>query len=323
MLNESGVEAIIEHVIDNNCIDKFVTKHRPTHVIIEAYFVVPEKFEILSRLHPKVKWIIRNHSELPFLASEGVAIDWTCRYVNYENVYVSGNSHRVLEEMKTIVKDSHPYWAEALVEKKVWYLPNFYKATWTPRKHPLAPSDTINVGCFGAIRPLKNHLLQAVASIQFADSIGKKLKFHINATRIEGGATSATLKNLRCLFEHVSNSGHELIEHGWMDHEDFIHLLKHKIDMGLCVSHSETFCIVAADLVTSGVPLITSGEVSWATCFSKADVNSSKDIVKKMTTAWHLHNIKILETLNLWGLERFCNKTRVQWLKHFSNHCEK
>ena len=67
MLNDSGVEAIMEHAIDNNCIDRLVTKHKPTHVIIEAYWVVPEKLNILTQLHPQVKWIIRNHSELPFL----------------------------------------------------------------------------------------------------------------------------------------------------------------------------------------------------------------------------------------------------------------
>ena len=321
MLQDNGVQAELEQAIDNNCIDRLVTKHKPTHVIIEAYWVVPEKFEVLTKLHPKVKWIIRNHSELPFLASEGIAIDWTCRYVDFENVFVSGNSPRVLAEMRTIIRDSHPEWSEWLANAKVWYLPNFYKATWRPRLLPLPASHVVNVGCFGAIRPLKNHLLQAVAAIQFADSIGKKLRFHINATRIEGGATSATLNNLRALFRHVKH--HELVEHSWMDHQEFIKLLKDEIEIGLCVSHSETFCIVAADMVSSGVPLVVSDEVYWASCLSKAEPNSSRDIVRKMRTAWRYRKTNVLETLNMWGLRRFCAKTKVQWLKYFGNHIEK
>jgi len=319
MLNDSGVEAIMEHAIDNNCIDRLVTKHKPTHVIIEAYWVVPYKFEVLTKLHPTVQWIVRNHSELPFLSSEGIAIDWTCRYVDYPNVNVSGNSPRVLSEMKTIIKESHPEWSHEEAESRVWFLPNFYKATWESRTQ-LEETDTINIGCFGAIRPLKNQLLQAVSAIQFADNIGKKLNFHINATRIEGGATSATLTNIRSLFDHVKANGHQLIEHGWLNHDAFINLLKNQIDIGLCVSHSETFCIVAADLVTAGVPLVTSKEVVWASGFSQANPNSSKEITHKMSVAWWLRKTGIIETLNLWGLGRYCNKTRKQWLHYFGEN---
>src|SRR6516165_3286534 len=59
MLNDNDIEAKMVDVIDNNCIDREVTKFKPTHVIIEAFWVVPEKFDILRPLHPKVKWIVR------------------------------------------------------------------------------------------------------------------------------------------------------------------------------------------------------------------------------------------------------------------------
>ena len=44
MLNDEGVESYLEVVTDNNCIDKQVSKYRPTHVIIEALWVTPAKF---------------------------------------------------------------------------------------------------------------------------------------------------------------------------------------------------------------------------------------------------------------------------------------
>ena len=75
MLNDAGVESKLVVVEDNNRIDSEVYKYKPTHVIIEALWVVPSKFAILADLHPTVKWIVRLHSELPFLANEGIALD--------------------------------------------------------------------------------------------------------------------------------------------------------------------------------------------------------------------------------------------------------
>ena len=54
MLRDAGIESNLEVAIDNNCIDRLVTKHRPTHAIIEALWVVPTKFAVLQRLHPGV-----------------------------------------------------------------------------------------------------------------------------------------------------------------------------------------------------------------------------------------------------------------------------
>ena len=64
MLNHMGINSVLEVAKDNNCIDRLVTQHQPTHVIIEALWVVPQKFSVLQRLHPNLKWIIRLHSEI-------------------------------------------------------------------------------------------------------------------------------------------------------------------------------------------------------------------------------------------------------------------
>jgi CRISPR/Cas system CSM-associated protein Csm3 (group 7 of RAMP superfamily) len=36
MLNKNGIETHLVEVKDNNCIDREVKKHNPTHVVIEA-----------------------------------------------------------------------------------------------------------------------------------------------------------------------------------------------------------------------------------------------------------------------------------------------
>ena len=70
------IVASFVQVVDNNDIDREIVKFQPTVVIIEAFWVVPDKFDILKILHPKVVLVVRNHSEIPFLANEGVAFEW-------------------------------------------------------------------------------------------------------------------------------------------------------------------------------------------------------------------------------------------------------
>ena len=79
-LKEHGIEAETVMVIDNNYIDREVHRFKPTHVFIEALWVVPDKFHVLIPRYPKTKWYIRLHSRMPFLANEGIAIDWLKRY---------------------------------------------------------------------------------------------------------------------------------------------------------------------------------------------------------------------------------------------------
>jgi len=104
MLNECGIESNLEVVIDNNCIDREVTKYKPDYCIIEAVWVIPSKFHILQKLHPNVKWIIRIHSEMPFMANEGMALGWFGDYVLYDNVILAANAPRMLRELRQFIK---------------------------------------------------------------------------------------------------------------------------------------------------------------------------------------------------------------------------
>ena len=173
MLVSLGIESELIVVIDNNDIDRAIIQHRPTHVIIEGLWVVPTKFSVLCNLHPTVKWIIRVHSELPFLAGEGMAMDWLREYCNYQNIVLAINAPRALLEIKEYIRISTG-WTDKAIDKAIIYLPNFYPQEYTSKEFAVS-SNSINIGCFGAVRPLKNHLVQAVACIRFADSIDKTL----------------------------------------------------------------------------------------------------------------------------------------------------
>jgi hypothetical protein len=284
MLNNLGAaskpcEAKLVQVVDNNDIDREVFAFKPDVVIIEAFWVVPEKFEVLKKLHPNVKWIIRNHSNIPFLAQEGMAMRWSAAYAAQQNVYLATNTKQSLHDLRDIVAESNDIdFADA--SAKVLYFPNFYIADVSD-SWEFYHSRYIDIGCFGAIRPLKNHLTQAIAAIRLARELKRRLRFHINVGRQESGG-SPVLNNLRGLFEN--NIGSELVEHHWMPHSDFVRVIS-DMDLSVQVSFSETFNIVTADAVTMGVPVVVGPDVSWIDPAFQADPTNSHDIVAKMKVA--------------------------------------
>lgn len=291
MLVKNGVDSNLVEVNDNNEIDKYVTQYKPETVIIEALWVVPSKFEILQKLHPKVEWIIRLHSELPFIANEGVAIQWLKGYGKYSNVRISANSLDFIESM------------EPILNEKIIYLPNFYPIS-KPLDKPLPSREILNVGLFGAIRPMKNCLTQAVAAMIFAERNGKVLNLHINTERVEQKGEN-TLKNMRALFE---NTQHKLVEHKWYTHDNFVKLVA-TMDIGLQVSLTETYNIVAADFINQKVPVVTSKEIPFVNYFNTSRSNKNAiNIANKMGLALYFKGI--FTTVNKMLLE--CNSIKAE-----------
>ena len=313
MLQDNDIDSNLEVAIDNNCIDRLVTKHRPTHVIIEALWVVPTKFAILQKLHPNVKWIIRLHSEMPFMAGEGNAMDWVGDYSGFKNIIISCNAPRMLREIKFYLKHRNQ-WTDAQTHERVIYLPNFYPQDGYQSKVFDKKKETINIGCFGAIRPLKNHLVQAFASIEFAENIGKKLRFHVNAGRIEmqGGPV---INNLKGLFQQIHGRGHEMINNQWRPREEFLKLCS-EMDIGLQCNLSETFNIVGADVISQGVPLISnSDEIPWAVKEFCADAVDSQNIVEKLHLTYKFPELNVQAHQH--SLTNYTNLSAKIWVKYF------
>jgi hypothetical protein len=303
-LERLGVDAKLVEVLDNNGIDKEVHQYKPTHVFVEALWVVPEKFDVLIPLHPKVQWHVRLHSNTPFIANEGVAMGWIKKYAQlqkkYKQFHIAPNSEKMANDLY-----------QSLGIKTV-YAPNIY----VPHKGVLGydhvtPTDkspgVLDIGCFGAIRPLKNQLIQAMAAMSFADQLGKTLHFHINHTRVETHGENAH-KNLVALFEGTK---HSLITHDWMSHESFCKLIR-KMDYGLQVSFSETFNIVAADFVHLKVPIVGSKEIEWMSGLYQADCTDIDSIVNHLWLA-RLGKPFGLHTLNNFGLNSYNAASYDAW----------
>jgi glycosyltransferase involved in cell wall biosynthesis len=300
MLNTIGVASKVVQVVDNNDIDREVHRFKPSHVIIEALWVVPTKFYVLHRLHPHVKWIVRIHSEIPFLAHEGIAMEWLFKYRDMGFIEIGTNSERMRKTLK------------GLLRTDISFFPNYYPVNISHKeyKKKMHDREIINIGCFGAIRPLKNQLIQAVAAIKYADNHDKFLRFHINVNRIEGRG-EGILKNIRYLFYNVR---HELVEHPWMDRGEFIKAIK-KVDLGMNVSYTETYSVIAADIVAHNVPVVVSSEIGWVSALSQADPNSLDDIVSKIGTAFNMQSLALINK-GLLKINSF--KSKRTWKKFCS-----
>jgi hypothetical protein len=307
-LKHIGIEAKFVEVIDNNYINAEVASYKPTHVFIEALWVVPSKFNVLIPLYPKIQWYVRLHSNTPFLANEGMAIEWIKEYSELHKVYpqfhIASNSRRMIEDLK-----------QALGIKCL-YAPNIYcpdpEDKPAPTSHP--ESNIFKAGCFGAIRPLKNHLIQAKAAMAFANELGKTLEFHINHTPVETQGESV-YRNLLALFK---GSKHKLIEHDWYFHPEFLKLVQ-SMDMGLQVSLSETFNIVAADFAYLNVPVIGSPEIEWMNSMYQAKPTNLDNILAHMWLAWIGRKIN-LQRVNEWGLRGYNESSLEAWEKLIFSH---
>jgi hypothetical protein len=308
MLIDSGYESKLVQVVDNNCIDREVKSFKPEIGIIEALWVVPEKFEVLTKLYPKVKWIIRLHSDLPFLANEGIALEWIVKSVKYKNVFVSANSDSVQRDLKKYLAAI----PGGKYDQKIVFLPNYYKLDCKKlMPYQSTCSNIINVGCFGAIRPMKNHLVQAAAAVEYAESKNLKCRFHINGGRVEG-LGAPVLKNLRSFFDGLGDK-HELVEHGWLEKEDFMKLID-TMNFGMQVSFSETFNIVTADFVNQNVPIVTSKEVDWMPLIFTTDPTNTASVIRGIKRILFFHKWFNFIDISRLKLQSYARRSKLIWL---------
>jgi hypothetical protein len=299
-LKDSGYDSKLTAVTDSNSIDKVVTEFNPDVVIIEALWVPPAKLNELLKIyrHRNRKWIVRIHSKAPFLANEGLATRWISQYtsIKSDKLIIAPNTEELTEQLSA-----------AFPEGNFTFLPNIYHpGEFTPKEY-VKNEHIINIGSFGAIRPMKNTYQQALAAIEFCERKGKRLRFHINSSRLEQSGDNV-LKNLVALFEH---SPHSLIQHGWMTHKEFLRVAS-TMDLGMQVSFSESFNIVTADFVTANVPIIASDDIEWMPYLLKITPTSHRGMIGRLNFAYNFR--KISQWLQKRSLKIYNINAKEVWL---------
>lgn len=303
-LEPYGIESKISIVVDNNQIDREIYHYKPTHVFIEALWVLPQKFPILMKLHPKVKFNVRLHSNLPFLSQESIAFQWLKEYhqlsKQYPNFSVSANNMKLVNELNYALNF------------EIKYTPNCYILNKEIKLDTKSIGDNLDIGCFSALRILKNLPSQAIAAIYVAKEMNKKLRFHINHTVFEQAA-GGVIKNLRNMFAATK---YELVEHEWQNLKEFKHLIR-KMDVGMQVSMSETYNLVSSDFISCGVPIVGSSEIEFLSPLYQAAPTNFNDIVDKLSFAIK-HKISGTHKINEILLRHDIDKAIVKWLEYLT-----
>jgi hypothetical protein len=125
---------------------------------------------------------------------------------------------------------------------------------------------------------------------------------------VEGNGEQA-LKNLRSLFPI---RGHQLVEHPWLNHGEFLELVS-TMDLGMQVSLTESFNIVAADFVARGVPIVVSTDIAWMPKMTQADPCSPASMREALERVWGLRHL--IGALGAEGLRTHNERAREAWIE--------
>jgi hypothetical protein len=283
-LQELHCKTKVVTVIDANGIDKEIYEFKPDIVILEALWVPSEKLKELIEIkrYKKIIWIVRIHSDIGFLGVETLALTYINDYIklNKQNLIIAPNN----EEFTKYLSNSIQY--------HFTYLPNIIEEHFI-KKREVKESNIIKIGCFGALRILKNQLFQAMCAMKAADILNKTLQFHIMVNvKPDDKVKNPILKNFDELFK---TSKHKLIKHKWMENNEFQHLIR-KMDLGLQLSYTESFNIVTADFINNDTLILVSDVISWMPETLKTSTNNYDEVVNKI--------IKLYKRRNSWFLKR-------------------
>lgn len=300
-LESIGHTCKIVQVIDGNFIDKEIHEFKPNVVIIEALWVTPEKLKELIeiRRYKHIKWIVRIHSNIGFLSAETQALRFVNGYISLhkENLFISCNNFEFNQNLSKSMNYNFVY------------LPNIITIKFAKRKKDSSPY--MDVGCFGSLRILKNHCYQAMCAMEAADKLNKKLRFHITVDigMNEQNNRYPVLKNLEELFE---NSKHDLIKHPWLEQKELYRLIS-KMDIGLQLSYTESFNIIAADFVNQGIPIIVSDSIQWIPNFLKTSTVNFNKTIRKIKTIYIWRFSSILRWLSRRNLLIYNDSAKLKW----------
>jgi hypothetical protein len=301
-LDSIGLCTKVVRVVDGNSIDKEVHEYKPDVVIIEALWVSGEKLKELIEIkrYSHIRWIVRVHSDIGFLAAETLAL-------KYINDYISLNKHNLVIAPNN--KEFNEYLTNAM-NFKFKYLPNIINVKSSDHslvKHP----HSIDIGCFGALRILKNHVFQAMCAMSAADILNKTLRFHITVdANADKANLNPVLKNLEELFKR---SSHELICHPWMENDEFQGLVR-KMDIGLQLSYTESFNIVAADFVNNDIPIIVSDAIDWMPDIFKTSTIDYEEATNKIVSIYKSRTLGHKKNVAFDSLVKYNRKAQQEWL---------
>ena len=244
----------------------------PSHVVINALWIPTAELEAMAQEFPDVVFTVVSHSTFGFLAADPHAVRLLREAVDLQhqtsNVRVAGNAKKFTDEATTI-------WGV-----RVAWLPNMYDLSepMPPGNTPWA-GGTLRLGLFGAARILKNGLTAAAAAVDLAISLGAPTELYVSEPD-ESGA----IKELTDGAPHLT-----VVQTGWLAWPAFRRLTA-TMHCVLQPSFTESFNVVAADAVHSGVPVVGSSAIDWLPPRWQANPDDAGDVADVAKQLLHTPN---------------------------------
>lgn len=251
VLLENGINAIAVPVMCFEDVLLYLSNNKDTtHVAIQALWVSVKDLETLLTTFPNIKFTCVCHSNIGFLSTEPAAIkllrDYKAIHEKYWNFAIAGNSEKFIEA-----------WTR-MYDVSVKYIPNLYNLGKRKSYKFTPENEAIKIGCFGAIRPLKNFVSAIAACIDMSVRLNREVTIFINSGREEGGSvTSRAIDELVAGLTRV-----KLVKTLWSDHSSFKKIVG-EMDLLIQPSFSESFNMVTADGVSQSVPSVVSDAITW------------------------------------------------------------
>lgn len=272
-LKQHGVDAEVWSILNH---DDLVTQlkqdiagnNKPiSHIVISAPWIPTALLAELCCKYSGIQFVVVSHSNVGFLAADRNGIKLLREEVilqqHVNNFQVAGNSERFAS------------WASLSWGVDVAYLPNLYNIkNMQHKKKVWNRKDPLRIGCFGALRPLKNQITAAAAALAISRKLNVPGEIWFSSGRNEGWAADA-------ISQLVGNLPHFKIRNmpwaPWQEFRAFVGTMH----LNLQPSYTESFNMVVADSIYESVPAVVSEAISWTPEHWVANVDDALDIERK------------------------------------------
>ena len=268
-LTASGVSAQVVPALGANDLHVAIANDPTiTHVNISAPWIPSADMQGLLNMHPGVTFSLICHSNVGFLQADpqGVLLFRQAQELERasHNFHVGGNCQRFVD------------WVRTTYNVPCTWFPNMYWLDGNTDVHrPAWQSGTLRIGLFGATRPLKNFMSAAGAALTIGRTLRADLEIWMNSGRTEGG--ESVMNSIRRMVEGVSSA--KIVQTGWQSWPQFRETVSH-MHLLMQPSYTESFNMVTADGIASGVPSVVSDAIDWCPDHWQAKADDVLDIAR-------------------------------------------
>jgi len=268
VLARQGIDSEVWPVVQASDLAARLRQSPATHVVIAAPWIPSTELQGLLASFPATSFAVNCHSNVGFLQADtnGVKLmrDGMEIEMGSSRFHVAANSIKFCR------------WINAAYSAPCTWLPNLYYLEGAPPSTPSFSGGTLRIGAFGAIRPVKNFMSAAGASLTIARGLKANLELWVSAGRTEGGGDTV-LQSVRAMLDGLP--GVSLVHSGWQSWPKFRQVAGH-MHLLLQPSYTESFNMVTADGVAEGVPSVVSDAIEWAPEHWKAKSDDVLDIAR-------------------------------------------